>query len=75
MAKGFGCKDEHIFRNSEPTQKDMKKTYMDILKLSRKLTAENQEHLIMVYCGGHGATQNEKQVFLLNSAKPADALF
>ena len=75
MTKGFGVPDSNIFRCEEPTQAVMKKTYMEILKLTRKLTAEKKPHLIMVYCGGHGATQNEKQVFLLNSAKPSDALF
>ena len=56
MAKGFGVPDSNIFRSEEPTQADMKKNYMAILKLSRKLTAEEKPHLIMVYCGGHGAT-------------------
>ena len=75
MAKGLGVKDENIFRDEEATAAQMKKTYMQILKKSRALTAADTPHLIMFYCGGHGATQNEKQVFLLNSDKPADALF
>ena len=75
MAKQLGVKDENIFRDEEATVAQMKKTYMVILKKSRALTAADTPHLIMVYVGGHGATQAEKQVFLLNSDKPNDALF
>ena len=40
MAKGLGVPDEYIFRSEEPTQAVMKKTYMDIYKLSKKMTAK-----------------------------------
>ena len=29
----------------------------------------------MVYCGGHGATQDEKQIYVVNSDKPKQAMF
>ena len=29
----------------------------------------------MVYCGGHGATQNEKQVYLVNNSNAQKAMF
>ena len=56
MAIGFGVKEENIFHDEEPTVDDLKKAYMQILKMSRKMSAQEQPHIIMVYCGGHGAT-------------------
>ena len=56
MAKGFGVPDENIYRNEEPTFAEMKKTFMDIFKKSKALSAAKKPHIIMVYCGGHGAT-------------------
>ena len=75
MAKGLGVRDENIIRDEEVDFDQMKKSYMVILKKSRALTAAGTKHLIMFYCGGHGATQSEKQVFLLNSDQPSKALF
>ena len=75
MAKGLGVRDENIYRDEEPSFDQMKATYMKIFKQSRALSTAGTPHLIMVYVGGHGATQNEKQVFLLNSDTPAKALF
>ena len=48
---------------------------MKILKLSRKLTNDRKPHLLFVYIGGHGATLDEKQVYLLNSNSPQKAIF
>ena len=53
----------------------LKKTYMTLLKLSRKLSGEGKPHVIFVYIGGHGATQSEKQIYLLNSETPNGAMF
>ena len=75
MAKGFGVKDEYIYRDEEASFDSMQKTYREIFMQSKKWTVAGQKHLIMFYCGGHGATQNEKQVFLFNSSKPGDAKF
>ena len=75
MARGFGVKEENIFRDEEATFASMKKTCNELLNKSRALTLQKRKHLIMFYCGGHGATQNEKQVFLFNSSKPSEAKF
>ena len=45
------------------------------MKKSRKLSHEKIPHVIMVYVGGHGATKDEKQMYLLNSDKPSKAMF
>ena len=39
------------------------------------LTAKGVTHVIMVYVGGHGASENEQLVYLLNSEKPEEAMF
>ena len=39
------------------------------------MTVDGQPHLIMVYCGGHGASKEEKQVFLFNSDDPREATY
>lgn len=40
MAKGLGVPEKYIFRSEEPTQAELRKTYMVIFKLSKKLTAK-----------------------------------
>lgn len=75
MAKAFGVKDENLYHDQEPDAATLKKTYMAILKASRAMSSKEEPHIIMVYCGGHGATQNEKQVYLLNCEKAQDAMF
>ena len=48
---------------------------MKIMKLSRTLSHEGKPHLLVVYIGGHGATLDEKQVYLLNSSDSKEAVF
>ena len=43
--------------------------------MSRKKSAAEIPHILFVYCGGHGATQCEKQLYLINSSDPANAMF
>ena len=60
FAKGLGIPNDRIFRNDAPTMDDMKATYKKILTLTRELSVkENQEHTIIVYAGGHGASLRE----------------
>ena len=53
----------------------MKETYLQITKRSRKYTVDGKQHLIFVYMGGHGATYNEKQIYLLNDADPNETQY
>ena len=69
MADGLGIPKENRWISTSPSMKDLKMTYMAIMKKCRALTASNIPHVLFVYLGGHGATQAEKQVYLLNSAK------
>ena len=75
MADSLGIPKERRFINISPKLEDLKASYKEILKISRKLTQDEKPHVIFVYAGGHGATDNEQQIFLLNSNNPKNAYF
>ena len=50
-------------------------TYKSLTKKSDALTKEGKPHVLFVYVGGHGATDNEHQVFFLNSEDGTKASF
>lgn len=75
FAKGLGVPEENMYITHGPNIKDLKSTYMQILKMSKKKTAAEEPHMIFVYIGGHGATHCEKQIYLLNSSDPGSAMF
>ena len=60
MAKAYGVAPDDFYKNTEADMKGLKTSYSAIMKKSRGLTHEGKAHLIIVYCGGHGATQQEK---------------
>ena len=59
IADNLGIPEENRFININPKLKDLKTSHKEILKLSRKLSTEAKPHVIFVYAGGHGATDNE----------------
>lgn len=75
MARSFGIPEDRIYVNSCASFKDLKNTYTALLKLSRKMSADDEPHVFLVYVGGHGATSSEKQIYLLNSENPMHAQF
>ena len=75
IADEIGVEDEYRFVDISPTFADMKKTFNKILKITRRLSVEGKPHLLIVYIGGHGATLDEKQMYLLNSSDPKSAIF
>ena len=75
IADKLGVPKENRFINSSPSIDDLKETYKTLMKLSRKKSYEKKRHVFFIYFGGHGATQAEKQVFLLNSEDPKKAVF
>ena len=75
IADAIGVQDEYRYINVSSDVAGLKKNYMTILKLSKQLSLQNKRHLVFVYVGGHGATDNEKQIFLLNSDEPKSAQF
>ena len=60
----MGAHPDYTWRNISPTPEEMKETEKKILKASDAL---KKPHVLFVYAGGHGATANEKQIFLLNT--------
>ena len=75
IADAIGVGPEHKFINISPELKDLKKTYLSILKLTKELTVAGKRHIIFVYVGGHGATLDEKQIYLLNDNDAKNAQF
>ena len=60
FAKGLGVTNDNIIRNDAPSIKDLKVAYKDLLTWTRKLSVEKKEHTLLVYAGGHGASQKEQ---------------
>ena len=56
----MGVPQENMIINNRPTMGDLKKSYMQIMKLSRDHSHAKEPHFIFVYVGGHGASDNEK---------------
>ena len=50
---------DHVFIQSDPSLKEMSKTWMEIYKLCKKYTAEKKPHMLSFYGGGHGVTFEE----------------
>ena len=75
MARKIGVPKENTFIDIRPSQKDLKKSYSKIMMASRTHTVDKEPHLIFVYVGGHGCTDNEKQIYLLNESESSKAMF
>ena len=75
MADHLGIPKTNRFINISSNITELKTSYKDILQMSRKLTVDGTPHVIFTYVGGHGATQDEKQVFLLNSEDSKNAFY
>ena len=75
MAKGFGIPEENIIIDSEKDFKELKASYMKLRRKSRALSLKGVPHTIIVYCGGHGATKDEKQIYLLNTNEAKQSMF
>ena len=75
MARKLGVPQENTFIDIRPNQKDLKKSYSKIMMASRTHTVDQEPHLIFVYVGGHGCTDNEKQIYLLNESESSKAMF
>ena len=52
--------------------KEVKETYEKLMKIQKE---KQKPIIIFVYFGGHGATENEKQLFLLNNSDPKKVMF
>ena len=75
MARAYGVRPENLYEDSEPDIKALKKTHLKIMHQSKKLDVNGTPHVIMVYCGGHGAQREERQLYLVNSDDPKSVVF
>ena len=75
IAENFGVPESNRFIDISPSFDALKKSYKAIMKITRKKSADGIPHVIFVYIGGHGATFEEKQIYLLNDSSPAKAMF
>ena len=66
---------ENVFIDKEATKEMVDKSYKNIVVKSKELSLNDTPHLLIVYCGGHGVTIYEKQVFLLNMDQENKALY
>ena len=69
IARGFGIPESRLFRNDGSTFAELKATELKIRKMSSKMTEDGIPHTLLVYAGGHGASKDEQQIFLTNSAE------
>ena len=60
MVDNLGVPQERRFININPTLKELKTSYLKIMKLSRDLTHDKKPHVIFVYAGGHGASDGDQ---------------
>ena len=67
--------EANVFTDKDVTPQRMKTRYMQLMKKFRELDEQKIPHLLIVYCGGYGVTQMDKQIFLLNSNKKSEAIF
>ena len=68
----MGIPEKNRFIQVSPSLNEIKETYLKLLKIQKDA---EKPFLIFVYFGGHGATDIEKQVFLLNHSDPKEVIF
>lgn len=68
LAKGLGIPEDHIYINNAATRDEVNSTYKEMRLVSKKLNYEKRPHTFLVYAGGHGASTNEQQLYLLNGS-------
>ena len=61
---------DHVFVQEDPSKAEMSKTWMEIYKLCQKYTKEKKPHMLTYYGGGHGVTDEERQIITVNSSDP-----
>ena len=75
MADYLGIPEDNRYLNISPDVKELKSTYLKIINKSRDWTRDGIPHVLFCYVGGHGATKEEKQLFLLNTEDPKKAIW
>ena len=66
---------ENLLIDSEVTVAKVNQRYKELMKKSMAYKKKNTPHLYIIYCGGHGCSSEEKQIFLLNEEDRVKAKF
>ena len=78
MFKGFGVKEEDgdLYIDSNKSFDELKDTRDKGIKAkSTQLTKDGIDHLILVYCRGHGCSFKEELVYMCNSNQKGKIAF
>ena len=75
IADCMEIEESDTYIDISPSVKDLKISYLKILKKSRQLSKDKKLHRIIVYVGGHGASDQLSQILLLNDSNPKKAPF
>ena len=74
MARSMGARK--IFEDEEETIKTVKATEKKLVAECKKISAEEGKRItLIVYCGGHGASHKERQIYLFNGTKASDVCY
>ena len=58
----------YLFIDHMPDVTKIRETMFKILQISKKLGEDDVHHTLIVYAGGHGSSDGQNQIYLLNSA-------
>ena len=75
IGKVLRIPEDNLFIDSETTLAVTKKRFLEFMKKSKVLHEQKIPHLYIIYCGGHGVSSEEKQIFLLNEEDKVKAQF
>ena len=66
LAIMLGIREQNIRQFHGTSKKELNRYYTDLKKEYSKLMKTMDSVFLLVYCSGHGVTQNCKQVYVLN---------
>ena len=64
-----------IFENHDATKEEVRQTCKEVMVACKEIVLEGKRCTLFFYCGGHGASHNEKQVYLFNGSTPNEVLY
>ena len=67
IAAVLNLPDANVFIDSQITPELANNRCRAFFRNSAELKKQGTPHLYIVYCGGHGVSKDEKQIFLLNT--------
>ena len=75
IAAVLNLPEENVFIDSQITKETADQRYKYFANKSAELKKQGTPHLYIVYCGGHGVSKDEKQIFLFNTEDKSKVFF